>query len=427
MKKTISLLCLSMVIATSFAQLKVNNEGRVGIGTLENPSNLLSVGYKGMYGYAAAFKGERYGIFVRNDGENTIRRVGIKISNYINSDTTSIGLQISPIGTTSLKNYGIESFGGKSSKLSIGVLGGLNGSATGGITSGSGIYGSSSTLSTIPEEHTGIYAGYFRGDVRVTGGLYGTLLTPSESSTSALAVETEVLCNSGEQSISDKLKQVQLLQFYRQNQNSVSPVLINEETGVSTTVFDDFHIEDENVDEMEDMIVQTELSSVKYGLAADQLRNVYPELVYEDGNGNLSINYIEMIPLLVQSINELSAKIEELENGNNDDDFVLMSKERGNATDINEVDETEVLSLSQNRPNPFSESTTIEVTVPESTRTAAIFIYDMSGKQEKQISISERGKVSVSVTSEGLTPGMYLYSLIADGKVVSTRKMILTK
>lgn len=426
MKKTISLLCLSMAIATSFAQLKVNNEGRVGIGTLENPSNLLSVGYKGMYGYAAAFKGERYGIFVRNDGENTIRRVGIKISNYINSDTTSIGLQISPTGTTSLKNYGIESFGGKSSKLSIGVIGGLNGSATGGITSGSGIYGSSSTLSTIPEEHTGIYAGYFRGDVRVTGGLYGTLLTPSESSTSALAVETEVLCNSGEQSISDKLKQVQLLQFYRQNQNTVSPVLINEETGVSTTVFDDFHIEDENVDEMEDMIVQTEFSSVKYGLAADQLRNVYPELVYEDGNGNLSINYIEMIPLLVQSINELSAKIEELEGGNNGD-LVLMSRERGEATDIDEVDETEVLSLAQNKPNPFSESTTIEVTVPENTGTAAIFIYDMSGKQEKQISISERGKVSVSVTSEGLIPGMYLYSLIADGKVVSTKKMILTK
>ena len=81
MKKIISLLCLSMAIATSFAQLKVNNEGRVGIGTLENPSNLLSVGYKGMYGYAAAFKRERYGIFVRNDGENTIKRVGIKISN----------------------------------------------------------------------------------------------------------------------------------------------------------------------------------------------------------------------------------------------------------------------------------------------------------------------------------------------------------
>lgn len=148
--------------------------------------------------------------------------------------------------------------------------------------------------------------------------------------------------------------------------------------------------------------------------------------VYEDGNGNLSINYIEMIPLLVQSINELSAKIEELEGGNNGD-LVLMSRERGEATDIDEVDETEVLSLAQNKPNPFSESTTIEVTVPENTGTAAIFIYDMSGKQEKQISISERGKVSVSVTSEGLIPGMYLYSLIADGKVVSTKKMILTK
>lgn len=243
-----------------------------------------------------------------------------------------------------------------------------------------------------------------------------------------MAVETEtgVLYNSEEPSISAKLRQVQLLQFCRQNKNYVSSALINEETGVSTTAFDDFHIEDENVDEMEDMIVQTEFSSVKYGLAADQLRNIYPELVYEDGNGNLSINYIEMIPLLVQSINELSAKIEELEGGNNGD-LVLMARERGEATDIDEVDETEVLSLAQNNPNPFSESTTIEVAVPENISTAAIFIYDMSGKQEKQISISERGKVAVSVTSEGLTPGMYLYSLIADGKVVSTKKMILTK
>lgn len=37
MKKTISLLCLSMAIATSFAQLKVDSVGRVGIGYLGTP------------------------------------------------------------------------------------------------------------------------------------------------------------------------------------------------------------------------------------------------------------------------------------------------------------------------------------------------------------------------------------------------------
>lgn len=94
---------------------------------------------------------------------------------------------------------------------------------------------------------------------------------------------------------------------------------------------------------------------------------------------------------------------------------------------IDALNDTEVLSLAQNRPNPFSERTTIEVTIPESTTNAALFIYDMNGKQVKQINITERGKTNLSITSEGLEPGMFLYSLIADGKIVNTKKMILTK
>ena len=83
-------------------------------------------------------------------------------------------------------------------------------------------------------------------------------------------------------------------------------------------------------------------------------------------------------------------------------------------------------TVCNDKPNPFSERTTIEVTIPESTTNAALFIYDMNGKQVKQINITERGKTNVSITSEGLEPGMFLYSLIADGKIVSTKKMILT-
>ena len=133
-----------------------------------------------------------------------------------------------------------------------------------------------------------------------------------------------------------------------------------------------------------------------------------------------------MIPLLVQSINELNAKIAELE-GSGNGNVELMARDRGNATGIDAMNDTEVLSLAQNKPNPFSERTTIEVTIPESTTNAALFIYDMNGKQVKQINITERGKTNVSITSEGLEPGMFLYSLIADGKIVSTKKMILTK
>ncbi|MCS2957195.1 hypothetical protein NXX53_08560 [Bacteroides salyersiae] len=45
-------------------------------------------------------------------------------------------------------------------------------------------------------------------------------------------------------------------------------------------------------------------SRVHYGFIAQELKNEYPNLVYENEQGDLSINYIEMIPLLVQSIQE---------------------------------------------------------------------------------------------------------------------------
>jgi hypothetical protein len=58
---------------------------------------------------------------------------------------------------------------------------------------------------------------------------------------------------------------------------------------------------------------------------------------------------------------------------------------------------------------------------------ASLFIYDMNGKQIDRIDIADRGTTNVSITSTGLTEGMYLYSFVADGKIVSTKRMILTK
>ena len=50
-----------------------------------------------------------------------------------------------------------------------------------------------------------------------------------------------------------------------------------------------------------------------YGLNTVQLQTVFPELVYEKEDGSYGVNYIEMIPILVQTINELNNKIKELE------------------------------------------------------------------------------------------------------------------
>ena len=43
------------------------------------------------------------------------------------------------------------------------------------------------------------------------------------------------------------------------------------------------------------------------------------------------------------------------------------------------------------------------------------------------MNLTARGKQTVQLNAADLTDGMYLYSLIADGKVVETRRMIVEK
>ena len=81
--------------------------------------------------------------------------------------------------------------------------------------------------------------------------------------------------------------------------------------------------------------------------------------------------------------------------------------------------------LLQNNPNPFDAETEIKMTLPDNVGYATIMIYNLEGKQLKTIQVSDRGDVHVMISANELSAGMYLYSLIADGKVVDTKRMVL--
>jgi len=49
-----------------------------------------------------------------------------------------------------------------------------------------------------------------------------------------------------------------------------------------------------------------------YGFIAQEMEKIYPELVDNNGAGQKTINYIELIPLLVLKINEMQKEIDEL-------------------------------------------------------------------------------------------------------------------
>ena len=87
----------------------------------------------------------------------------------------------------------------------------------------------------------------------------------------------------------------------------------------------------------------------------------------------------------------------------------------------------EQCKLYQNRPNPFSESTTVEYYLPKGINKAQLYVYNMQGRQVKNFNIAPAfGYGSVTIEGGSMEAGMYMYTLITDGKEVDTKKMILT-
>jgi hypothetical protein len=154
------------------------------------------------------------------------------------------------------------------------------------------------------------------------------------------------------------------------------------------------------------------------------LKNEYPNLVYENEQGDLSINYIEMIPLLVQSIQELTVEINRLKSKSQSSLSRSVDEEDGEVED-GLMDKLES-ELFQNTPNPFSDNTVIKYVIPQDAQNANLLIYDMNGKQIEQFVLTQKGMGSIVLEGSHLEAGMYLYSLIVDSKVIDVKRMILT-
>ncbi|MGC3976868.1 MAG: hypothetical protein QM751_00650 [Paludibacteraceae bacterium] len=113
-------------------------------------------------------------------------------------------------------------------------------------------------------------------------------------------------------------------------------------------------------------------------------------MVYEDANGYLSVDYIGIIPLLIQSIKELKAELDALSSGTNVKQNTPTNI-TNNSSNVS-IDETSLATLYQNTPNPFTQSTQIKYYLPKTVNKALLCIYDLQGKQLKQIMITERGE-----------------------------------
>lgn len=158
-----------------------------------------------------------------------------------------------------------------------------------------------------------------------------------------------------------------------------------------------------------------------YGFIAQEVREVYPEIVHEDDHGNLSVDYLALIPVLVEGIKKQQS---ELENQKKTIDLLKLElglEDKGTQTEI------AFASLDQNTPNPFDSKTVIKYYIPKETQSAQILLYDLNGTQVKSFDLSSMGHESIEIRANELKPGMYIYTLIVEGNEISSKRLIITK
>jgi hypothetical protein len=170
----------------------------------------------------------------------------------------------------------------------------------------------------------------------------------------------------------------------------------------------------------------------EYGFIAQEVIDIYPELVTQNNDGYYAVNYIGLIPLMVEALKELKKENENLQKQIDklkDNPKKSLRTINLEATDIYSLEATANTGalLYQNAPNPFNQSTQIKYYLPETVSIAFLCFYDLQGKQLKKITVLQRGEGSETILGSEFTPGIYLYALIADGQEVGVKRMILTE
>ena len=360
MKKLIITLLIFAAPAVMFAQLIVRSNGctTIGCGSLFAGDARLEVGKTGT--------GGGVGVFSRA---------------YCSSSSSGEACGVFGLaeGAPNGYNYGV-----------MGIIDDIH--------NGAGIVGTASN----DFEDLGIngkYAGFFLGNTNVTG----TLTATSVTSPSDIRLKRDI--TPLRESTGDILNKVLGMNVVEYSYKSMIPSLILPDTVSVEKIMRSNRIP---------------IDKKHIGLIAQELQEIFPSLVEVGQDGYLSINYIELVPVLIQAIQELKQELDDVKGaGSGTVRKAAIATGMADATTIGNV-------LYQNTPNPFKEQTTIRFHLADDAQNAAICIFDMTGKMLKKLPVSQ-GMESVSIAGYELGEGMFLYTLMVNGQEIDTKRMIITK
>ncbi|HPM02971.1 MAG TPA: tail fiber domain-containing protein [Candidatus Cloacimonadota bacterium] len=279
----------------STGQIKVSTNNYVGINYSSTPLSRFVINAAGNSGYQAYIYNPNIsvagGALMLSSEKGT--GTGVNITSLLSQTTIGSNNYLYGLKATASnastpytvgRSYGVYGVASNSTtgfNYSIygSLLGSNNGAAVFGAISGKGDIGL-----------TQQWAGYFRGDVKVENTLW--VNTTSYSSDSKF--KTNISSLDPSESLSNLLK--------------INPVKYNlkqfeiKVTGCDTIKVSNYYDEASQL-----------FTKAKFGVIAQELQVIFPDLVHSDGEGDLGVDYIGLVPVIIKVVQTQQKKIEEFQ------------------------------------------------------------------------------------------------------------------
>ncbi|CAN5388224.1 hypothetical protein BH10BAC2_BH10BAC2_44430 [soil metagenome] len=178
--------------------------------------------------------------------------------------------------------------------------------------------------------------------------------------------------------------------------------------------------------------------SEKMGLIAQEIQKIIPEavvdydMVADEKTGTrkkvtsaiLGVRYADIIPVLIRAIQEQQLEINALKKTTGN---TAATNTAPSVTEVNAINvKLSTTSLEQNTPNPLRNNTSIRYNIPADAKNASLLITDINGKSIKQL-IVKGGSGVINIDASSLNAGTYNYTLVIDGRIIETKRMVVAK
>lgn len=288
MKKTIYTFCLLFISLSADAQLTMNGDMKVSIGNVtEEFEPLLIAGYDSSLEETDDTNIGTGGTPEVGNGNN----IGVYGGFWVNSNCSqdsNFGVRgVVNVNNNHGRNYGL-----------CGMINAINSHS-----GGAGIYGVNCDYCYIfPHNMAGAYSACFVGGVHVSNNLTAPcLFTVMDNRLSDNIVSLNQGKRNGTTTLENLLKMDVVEYNLKERQFEEIPENVDPEKAKKLRRELEFLRKEE----------QKMASRRHFGVDANELQKVYPDLVLEGQDGHLFVNYLEMVPLIIRSIQELKQELDE--------------------------------------------------------------------------------------------------------------------